>query len=338
MTRAQVPWSTVGNGWFAADSVKGGVNTLVLVAPSGQAYSIASLAQGEGVVSIAHDGRHVITARMVSGTFQHRVWDTAAGRVSANLPGDYVQYLFTRPSGSAIMGHNAEKGTYARFSTNGAATSKKSGVGALTDITANPDGLTAATTTSTRRVQLRTHSTFAVQRTYTLPAGYSGCTATGWADSSTLTMACTKGTLTQLFSQKINGGTPVAMTSGTADDPDADGWKDAVATSIGRVAIPTVNAAPDFVTSVYRFNATTPAQKIAMPAFNPDAGDFSNKFTVDRIVGNKVLLVTPQLGYDSPMQSIGQYDLATKKVNYLIGHRSQFGGTPGSYAMIDPRS
>lgn len=336
-TRATVPWSSVGNGWLAANSVKNGVNTLLLVAPSGQAYTIAALAKGETVAAVAHDGRHVLTQRWINNTLTHRIWDTTTGRVSASLPTMYGSYAFTRPTGSAIMGQDYAHGTYARFSTSGSLQYKTNTGTQVQEILPNPNGLTDATWTVDGRVELRTHSTFALKRTFARPTTYQYCYPTGWANESTLTIRCSKSGSAQVFAQNINGGAPVAMTSGTNGLPEADGWYDAVATSIGRVGIPSRVSAPDFPREVYRFAGTKPVQRIPMPFFNPNAGQHTNDVTIDRIVGNKVVLTSSPLGEDDAMRTVGQYDLVTKKVNYLVGHNSQFGGTVGGYAMIDLR-
>lgn len=338
-TRAAVPWSSVGNGWLAANSLKNGTNALVLVSPGGQAYTITSLAMTEDVTAVSHDGRHVI---VVGRSTKPRVIDMTTGRTSATLPSGR-SYTFTRPAGTAIMGFD-NQGNYTRYTTTGVVknTSRLPG---LTGLSMNPSGKTVAAVLATKagqnRIAIRNYSNLSAVRTLPLPAGYSSCWTNGWASPTTLTTTCTNGKMVQVFSQNMNGAAPVPMTSGSEPGTpaaDAAGWTDAVATPVGRIAIASRKTIPDFPTAVWKFNGTKANTRIPMPTFNANGGDFANSKTVVDVYGSKVLIASTMLGYTSTNQSIGQYDLVTKKLNYLIGHNSQFGGAPGGFAMIDPRN
>lgn len=331
-TRTQVPWSSVGNGWVVANSIKAGVNTLILVAPSGQSYVIATLAKDESVVGISHDGRSALTS---VGTQGSKIWNLTTGKATASLPrGDYV---FTRPNGSAVMGVVGD-GDYARYSLTGQRRAYVKGVH-VTNIKASPSGTIDAAEHG-GSIQVRTHGTFALQRTLAAPSGYENCRLIAWANPTTITEACfsTSGETQQVFAQPTNGGKPTVMTSGTAPGMnDALGWQDAVDTSAGRIGVPAIKEAPDFVTEVWKMSGTKPSSKISLPDFNPHGGEYAHFGAIQEIVGTKVFRASAPLGEDSPLKTVAQYDVVTKKTNYLVGKDSQFGGTYISYAVIDPR-
>lgn len=337
--RAQIPWASVGDGWLAASSVKNGANTLVLVAPSGQTYSIMTLRPHESVTAVAHNGRHVVVTGGPGAPA--RVIDVAAGKASASLPGGR-SYTFTRPAGTNVMTIDSA-GRYYRYDTAGHL-KNTSHLPGLTSVAMSPAGKMVAANvrdskSGRKKVMIRSYTSFGPQRILAMPKGFLNCEAKGWANASTLTVRCTDAQdVAQMFSQKATGGTPTPLTKGLAPGDSPSGWYDAVSTSIGRVGIPASAAAPDLPTNVFVFKGTTATTRIAMPKFNPTGGDFADSKSIVGLYGNKALLATPELGYESTKRSVGQYDLVTKKLNYLIGNNSQFGGLVTGYTMIDPRN
>lgn len=335
--RTAVPWSRVGTGWVAGSMERGGATHLVLASPAGQVYEIATLATGEFVDAIAHDGKHVVTYRTHDyENGRPRVWDMTTGKATA-LPTNMGSMTFTRPNGTAVMGFN-EVGSYGRYGVDGREQLVRPvAMGAdAAHLTPNPDGLTQAVTRYAGegpRVSLYANSTFTKKRTFALPAGAYGCTAMGWNSTTTLVESCTmkrlgEWQLNQVYAQNINGSAPTQLTTGT---PPGDGWgvgfDDVITTSIGRLAL-----AQDG--TVRPLTGTKAGAKLRLPAINADGSGAD----VRGIVGDKVLFVSSGMGGSTSKDTVAQYDLRTKAVTYLLGNNSAYPGVLTGEAVIDPRS
>lgn len=334
-TRAQVPWSSVGTGWVAGTVERGGSTHLVLVSPAGQPYDIATLAQGETVSAISMDGKHVVTRRSSEeGAGAPRIWDLQSGK-AANLPTSLESLQFTRPTGSAVMGFN-EVGSYGRYSLSGTQQVVKPGAIGTDEgqILPNSTGTTDAVTRWGKdgpRISLYTHSTFDKQRTYSLPSGAQGCYATGWQDSSTLIESCImkqqgEATLTEAYAQKIDGGAPTALTSGTVPGSSTwTGYSDVVKTSVGTLARGQNE-------TLYTLKGTKGNSRISLPQVNTNGSGA----TLFDVVGDQVLYA-PGMGQGDSKATVAEYDLAKKKLTYLLGNNSSYTGTVTGFVAIDPR-
>lgn len=342
-TRAQVPWSKVGSGWTAASVTKTGHNSLVLVSPAGQSYQIATLRSGENVLSIANDGKHVLTTYLTSDAnpaVRYRVWDARSGKVSTTLAADVSFAGFTRSTGSAVN-ETLENNTFQRVTVTGHKELRVANrPGTIFDLP-HPGGLLDAASEGNHAVTLYNHVTMKPVRTYAMPKGAKGCVAVGWTDASTLLEACTTkelGDLNQqeVFRQNINGGAPQALTTGSwAGDitaPFGQGFVDADQTVLGTVATAHNEDLSGKRSTVYRVQSGRVVGTIKAPL----AADVAKSVDTAKVVGNIVFYThtNPPMGDNG---AVAAYDLRTKKVSYLVGPHSQYGGKATSTAVIDPR-
>ncbi len=338
-TRAQVPWSHVGDGWTAASVTKSGRNNLVLVSPAGQSYQIATLATGEIVQSVSHDGRHVLTFVPTATGYRMRAWDLHTGRITTILPVNSWAN-FTRPTGSALN-VQLSNDTFERVTVTGRTELRLAHRPDLATVLPHPGGLyDAATALAGKPVTLYHHATMRAIRTYAMPKGAKGCTPVGWANSSTLLEACTTkelGDLTQLevYRQNINGGAPQAITTGSwAGDvtkPFGQGFLDADQTVLGTVATPHNDDLTGKRSTVYRVRSGRVVGTIKAPL----AADVAGSIDTANVVGNTVFYTHTDPGADK-VGALASYNLATKKVTYLVGPHSQYAGKATSSAVIDP--
>ncbi|MFC6704053.1 hypothetical protein [Flexivirga alba] len=338
-TRAQVPWSQVGDGWTAVSVTKNGHTNLVLVSPAGQSYQIATLAASERVDSISHDGKHVLTDYSVSGSWRMRAWDLRAGKVSTTLPVN-AWANFTRPTGSALN-VQLSSNTFQRVTVTGRKELSLAHRPDLADLLPHPGGLyDAATALAGKPVTLYSHVTMRAIRTYGMPKGAKGCSPVGWANSSTLLEACTMkqlGEISQLevYRQNIKGGAPQAVTTGSwagdITNPFGQGFLDADQTVLGTVATAHNDDIAGKRSTVYRVKSGRVVGSIKAPL----AADVARSVDTAKVVGNTVFYThtNPPMGDNG---AVAAYNLATKKVTYLVGPHSQYAGKATSSAVIDP--
>lgn len=340
-TRAQVPWSQVGNGWTAAAVTKNGHNNLVLVSPAGQSYQVATLGATEMLLHVSHDGKHVLTAYSAKGSVvqRYRVWDLRSGKVSTTLPGDVQPLGFTRPTGSAV---NALAGdnSFQRFTVAGHRELRvPNRPGVMIDVP-HPGGLLdAASDGAGRAVTLYDHVSMRPIRTYAMPKGGHGCMPTGWLNASTLLETCTLKTIgdlsqTEVYRQNIKGGAPQPLTvggwPGDTARPFPQGFADLDNTAVGPVATPNDLSVDGRAAWVYRMKVGRVVGSIKPPLATDVAKGIDNA----TVVGNTVFY-TGTLPVGERIGSVASYDLKTKKVVYLAGPHSQYGGRATSSTVID---
>lgn len=334
-THDMIPWQNVGVGWMAADAVRAGTNTLILVTHDGQAYHVASLSKDEHVQAIAPDGRHVVTSVPDGGTTKGNVWDLTTGRRTGVLPATEGHYSFLDKDTVIVA---PGYGAYERYSTTGKQLSRQTIENDFSNPVASPDGSKVSIEVDGGVVVMNA-KTFRVERTLTKPKGASSCSVQRWTGSDGLTAACSSrsGHERQVYRLSFDKAHPTVQLTGgrEAGNPDAAGWSDSMSTRrYHGVSTPSTNAVPDLVSTLYDVDAKGVNHTLPMPRLDASDGSSARDLYVDRLVGGTAIMSTSPLGGVDTESSVGEYDIDEQTFTPMIGKGSQFGGTPGAYAVI----
>lgn len=327
-TRAQVPWSSVGTGWVAMSDDKAGKNHLVIVSPTGQPYEIATLAKDEYVVAVSPNGQHVATVFAITpGGLRSHIWDTKTGTITATITGGNSTVDFTKPAGLAV--NVLTLNGMARYGLNGVKQVAYSTGRQIDSVSESPNGIyDAMNYYGASGVDLRLHSTGQVLHHYTVPKAGMTCEPGRWVSNTAFQEACftntSSSTITsEVYLQNVAGGAPRQLTYGTyPGDKINSGFLQVSSTSAGTYAVGTPNSDSGIVPLFGMSNGRTVNSFIA-----PLAADVKRDINISDVVGNYAV-------YSTFGNIRAMYDFASKKVNYIAGAHSIYGGEVSGSAII----
>jgi hypothetical protein len=137
------------------------------------------------------------------------------------------------------------------------------------------------------------------------------------------------------ISAEHQGWAPQAVTTGSwagdITNPFGQGFLDADQTVLGTVATAHNDDIAGKRSTVYRVQSGRVVGSIKAPL----AADVARSVDTAKVVGNTVFYThtNPPMGDNG---AVAAYNLATKKVTYLVGPHSQYAGKATSSAVIDP--
>lgn len=138
----------------------------------------------------------------------------------------------------------------------------------------------------------------------------------------------------QIFTQKITGGTPAAVTSGRVPGLDEySGFIDAGRTSVGTVAIGMGGEGGDAPQGVWLMKGTKATTRLDSDKLNPGGA----LVYPSAVIGDKVVYFPSPFSEDEPTRAIVEFDVKTKKYVSIVGHGSSYDGVIQGSAVIDPR-
>ncbi len=262
-TRADVPWGDVGPGWFlvvddstaALPDAKPGTQTLWLIAPTGDRYSIMSWQAdasspmlGAELVDWSPDGKRALAVSLTGGSGELIEVDLTSGTLRRATAQNVTAAVYTRPMGAnivirtdvtgangAVVGSTISRGVIVG---DGKPFEVKAtllqGDGSVQGLVYSPDGATLYTgdrgsvlaiSNAGGKAPLTPPVTLPVQPDAEL------CTPLSWWSPGTLLVTCAAAQGFRLWTVPVGGGSPAAMTAPPGSEGVGLGYSNAVRAS-----------------------------------------------------------------------------------------------------------